>query len=84
MTLVDQILDLDAAKRNASARLANMCHSFSDGLFPLDSGRFPFSQALQGAGDDLLGALIAAGAKVSLYKLLNVRVKGEAERHTSG
>src|SRR2546430_2765175 len=84
MALVDQILDIEAAQRDAFARLADMGHCLGDGFFPLSSGRFPFSEAFQGARDDLFSAAIAASAKVRLYKLLNIRVEGEPERHTSG
>ena len=84
MAFVDQILDLEAAKRDAFARLADMGHCLGDRLFSLTSGRFPFSEAFQGAGNDLFRAAIPASAEVGLYKLLNVRVEGEAKRHTSG
>ena len=84
MALVDQILDLEAAERDALTRLADMGHCLGDGLFSLSSWLFPFSAAFQGAGNHLFRAAIPAGAEVGLYKLLNVRIKGEAERHTSG
>lgn len=77
MVLVDQILDLEAAERDTLARLADMGYCLGDRLFSLSFGWFPFSEAFQRAGNDLFRAAIAAGAEVSLDKLLNVRVEGE-------
>src|ERR1017187_5904780 len=81
--LVDEVPDPQAAKRDALAQLADISDGLGGGLFPLHSGRFLLGQGFEGAGDDFLGRVVAAGAEVGRDGLLAVGVESERQGHGS-
>jgi hypothetical protein len=78
---VDEVLDAKAAKRDAFAQFANIGHGFRRCNCPGGRRRFFPGEGFEGAGDDLLRGVVAAGAEVGGDELLTVRVEGQGERH---
>ena len=73
---VNEVLDLRAAQGNALAQFAYIRDGFGRGLFPWARGWFLLGEGFEGAGDDLLGRLVAAGAKMLGDELFAVRIEG--------
>ena len=67
--MVNEVLDLRSAEDSALAQFAYIGDGFGGGLFPSARGWFLFGEGFEGAGDDFLGRMVAAGAKVGSDKL---------------
>ena len=60
----------------ALAQFAYIGDGFGGGLFPSARGWLLLGEGFEGAGDDLLGRLVAAGAKMLGDELFAVRIEG--------